>query len=202
MVTKEQLKSIMPQSLDANVERMCQPLNDTMDKFLINTPQRVCCFLAQIAHESMQMNRTRELWGPISWQLLYERDFNHAWPPTKDDPRNNSAYSLGNDEAGDGERYMGRGLIEVTGKKNYRLTSKGLGIDFVKSPELLEGPVYACMASGLFWMNQRINVLADQGDFDGVSDLVNFGHKTHRIGDSVGYAERLAFYEAAKSVIA
>lgn len=201
MTSKEQLKLIMPNAPDHNIERLCQPLNDTMDKFLINTPQRICCFLAQIAHESGQLNYLHELWGPTSIQLFYERDFDHAWPPTKDDPRNNSAYSLGNDEVGDGERFKGRGLIEVTGKKNYQITSKGLGVDFVKNPELLEGPVYATMSAGLFWMNNRINVMADSGDFDGVSDLVNFGHKTYRVGDTIGYAERLTFYERAKQVI-
>lgn len=199
MITKDILHAIMP--LSHHIDQFCDPLNEAMEKYQIDTVQRQAMFLAQIAHECAELNMTREGWGPTQWQVLYERDFNHAWPPTKTDHRNDSAYSLGNDAIGDGHRYLGRGCIQTTGKKNYALVSKEFGMDFVKSPELLEGPVFATMSAAWFWFSHNLNAVADSGDFDGVSDIINLGHKTQRVGDSMGYAERLAYYEKAKQVL-
>jgi putative chitinase len=196
-LTKDDIKSIMPEVLPVNLDRFCDPINVAMHKYEINTGQRQAMFIAQVAHECGQFNTVRELWGPTTWQVLYERDFNHAWPPTKDDSRNDSAYSLGNGLVGDGERYKGRGCIQITGKRNYILVSKALGQDFLVNPKLLEGPVYATMSAAWFWASHGLNQMADSGDFDGTSDIINLGHKTARIGDSLGYAERLRFYGLA-----
>lgn len=201
MLTKEDIKSIMPNVLQVNLDKFCEPLNDAMQKYEINTIQRQGMFVAQVAHECGQFEYVRELWGPTPWQVLYERDFNHVWPPTKIDHRNNSAYSLGNDHVGDGYKFLGRGCIQNTGRKNALLASKEFGVDFITDPQLLEGPVFATLSAAWFWASRGLNQVADSGDFDGVSDIVNLGHKTIKIGDSIGYAERLEFYERAKKTL-
>lgn len=198
-ITKDDLKAIMPQSV--NIERFVDPLNQILEKYGITTPIRLCMFLANTADESGQLNYTHELWGPTYFQKMYERDFSRAWPPTMKDGRNNSAWSLGNSEPGDGFRFRGHGLIQTTGRANHEKLKQVFGIDFVANPELLEGPVWACESAGYYWMSAGCNAMADKGDFDGACDLVNRGKKTLAIGDSVNYRDRLAYFERAKTVL-
>ena len=76
-----------------------------------------------------------------------------------------------------------------------------LDIDCVEHPELLEQPLNGCRSSGWFWAVNNLNHWADIPDFDGVCDAVNRGHKTAKIGDANGYAERLKYYERAKKAL-
>ena len=148
-------------------------VNATMDKHEINTPARQAAFLAQIGHESCGLQFTRELWGPTDDQKGYE-----------------GRKDLGNTQDGDGKRFRGRGLIQITGRANYREMGVALGIDCVTHPELLEVPLYAAEVSGLYWAKNRLNAKADFGDFKGITKVINGGMN--------GYMDRVSRWNKAK----
>ena len=169
-------------------------LGAAFDLAEINTPQRTADFLAQAGHESLGFAWTRELWGPTPQQLRYERNFGAAWPESTKQARtdalkvNRLAYTLGNARAGDGKRYMGRGLIQTTGRTNYILTTNKLKAlvgervpDFVSAPSMLEVPEWAALSAALFWREKKLNQFADNGDFLTLTKRINGG--THGLGD-------------------
>lgn len=199
-MTKEELQFIMRNCLRSTVDKYIDSLNTTLIKYEINTPLRVACFIANVAEESGELRYTRELWDGKGHQALYERDFNHVWPPSKEDRRNETAYSLGNAKVGDGRRYLGRTFIQQTGYTNYSILAKDIGVDFITHPEKLEEPQYACEGAGHYWKRMRLNSVADLGKFDNVCDIINFGHPTQKEGDSVRYSERLKYFNFAKQI--
>lgn len=146
--------------------------------FSIDSPKRLAAFLAQIGHESGRLVYVRELWGPTAAQTRYE-----------------GRLDLGNIYPGDGKRFMGRGLIQTTGRANYRATRDGLFAflmdvpDFEASPADLEQPEWAALSAAWYWYDRNLNALADVGDFKGITLKINGGLN--------GYADRLALYEAA-----
>lgn len=172
MVTLDQLRKIMPLA-GKRAEVFCAPLNAAMAEFAIDTPARQAAFLAQVAHESGQLRYVREL---ASGQ---------AYEGRKD---------LGNTASGDGPRFRGRGLIQVTGRANYRACGDALGLDLIDTPELLEQPANACRSAAWFWKTHGLNELADAGDQVRVTRRVN--------GGTNGLAERLAYFETAEKVLA
>ncbi len=163
MVTIQLLSVVFPLAKLERIEEFFIPLDTTMSEFQINTPLRVAAFLAQIGHESGQLKYVKELWGPTEQQLKYE-------PPSA------LATTLGNLFTGDGFAYRGRGLIQVTGRMNYRACGRALLIDLEGDPELLEIPMNACRSAGWYWQSHGINVPADMGDFKRVTKLVNGGY--------------------------
>jgi len=132
------------------------PLSAAMDRFEINTPDRISAFLAQIMVESGRLAYVREIWGPTKWQVKYE-----------------GSASLGNTQPGDGRRFCGRGLIQVTGRRNYDLCGKALGLDLLSSPELLGRPDHAAMSAAWFWQSNGLNELADAGLFERITRRIN-----------------------------
>lgn len=127
-----------------------------MMEFAIVSPMRAAMFIATIGHESKGFLHTREIWGPTPAQSRYE-----------------GRRDLGNTEPGDGFRYRGRGLIQVTGRANYQALSDGLGADYINNPERLERSVDAARGSGWWWFNNGCNEIADTGDFLLLSIRVN-----------------------------
>lgn len=164
-----------------------QPLQAACDKYAIATPLGVAAFLATVGVESARLVFVKEIWGPTLAQTAYE-------PPSK------KASELGNTQPGDGARFCGRGLIQVTGRRNYTLAAIGLDLDLLNHPELLEQPVNAAMSAGWYWFNRKLNALADAGDFLGVSRAVNLGSATSKAMPN-GWVDRAAFYGAAKKVL-
>lgn len=150
--------------------------------FGINTPQRIAAFLAQIGHESGRLAYVREIWGPTPAQARYE-----------------GRADLGNTQPGDGKRYMGRGLIQTTGRANYRATRDGLAQylphvpDFEAVPALLERADMAAMSAAWFWHSRGLNALADVGDFLKITRRIN--------GGTNGLADRQALHEAARAAL-
>jgi putative chitinase len=148
-----------------------------MAEFEINTPARQAAFLAQIGHESGQLRYVRELASGEDYE---------------------GRKDLGNVEPGDGERYKGRGLIQITGRKNYLACSMALFNDdrLIQFPELLEDPTNACRSAGWFWKSSGLNELADEG-------MASFGIVTRRINGGLnGMADRLTLYRKAQEVLA
>ena len=157
-------------------------LEAVMARFDINTPLRAAHFIAQAGHESDRLVAVKEYWNParLAYQQRYE-----------------GRADLGNTEPGDGERYMGRGLTQITGRKNYALLSQALGVDFVAQPQLLERLDYAALSAGWFWQSGAglnlshaalnalqqyslgagvdLNVIADKDDIQTITYCINGG---------------------------
>lgn len=189
-LTADQLQQILaiPQlpaaALKARAEKWLPYLQAAMDEFQITTPERCAHFLAQIAHESGRFAFLRELWGPTRTQARYE-----------------GRRDLGNVVAGDGFRFRGRGLIQITGRANYRAAAAALGVPLLLQPEMLERPDIAARASAWWWHENGLNELADIGNVDHVSDRINRGRITAAVGDSNGYPERKQLTDRALRVL-
>ena len=147
-----------------------------MAEYGITTPARQAAFLAQIGHESGGLHWLVEIWGPTEAQRRYE-----------------GRRDLGNTQPGDGYRFRGRGLLQTTGRDNYKRTGQALGVDLITAPELLATPPHAARSAGWYWQSNRLNELADAGGFRLITRRINGGYN--------GYPERLALYEAAKGVL-
>jgi putative chitinase len=179
-ITAQQLLQILPNAgKQAGV--FASALNLAMDRYQINTRLRMAAFVAQIGHESGQLIYVRELWGPTPAQSRYE-----------------GRKDLGNTVAGDGLRYRGRGLIQVTGRANYKTCSEALGLDLINHPELLEQPQHAAMSAAWFWSTHGLNALADSGDNRNIGSIINTGGKGRTPN---GATERQAFYDVALKVL-
>jgi putative chitinase len=190
-------------------------LLDAMERFNIYTPDRIRMFLANVGIESGGLKYVSEIWGPTAQQKRYERDMNYVWPSSIAQSRepgyevNRLAYGLGNVAVSDGKRFAGHGLMQVTGRANHKAIQAQLmmampGMDvpnFEQNPEQLTEPLWAAFSAGNFWHSYNLNIYADAGDFDGVCDVINIGHKTEQVGDANGYNQRLALYKATQELI-
>ena len=163
---------IMPQA-GRRATLFLEPLKAAMAEFGIDTPLRQAAFLAQVGHESGQLRYVRELASGAAYE---------------------GRADLGNVVAGDGVRFKGRGLLQVTGRANYAACGVALGLDLLAAPQLLEQEVAACRSAGWFWQSRGLNRLADAGDQERVTRRVNGGVN--------GLAERLALYVVARKVLA
>ena len=175
-ITQQQLLQILPNA--GQVAGVFVPvLNAAMGHYQIVGTKRVAAFIAQIGHESGQLKYVKEIWGPTAAQARYE-----------------GRKDLGNTVAGDGSKYRGRGLIQITGRANYMTCGEGLGLDLIKQPELLEKPQHACMSAAWFWATKGLSTLADAGQFDKITRRINGGQN--------GAADRQALYARALKVLA
>ena len=191
MITLEQLTGICTVTPRRTLELFVEPLAATCDEFEIDTLARQAAFLAQVAHESG------------GFHYLRERASGNAYEGNA---------HLGNTEPGDGRRFKGRGLIQITGRKNYTLAGEALGLPLVEQPELLEEPVQACRSAGWFWtvgaglnlsrrardhgvpIGVNLNDLADAGDFEGITLAINGGLN--------GQQDRLVYFRRAQGALA
>ena len=181
MLTDTQLSQIMRNASQRKRQLYLQPLNDAMQAYGINSLARAAAFIAQIAHESGELNFMEELWGPTAAQKRYE-------------PPSDLARRLGNTEKGDGFRFKGRGPIQITGRANYQTYGALLGIDLISAPERAASPEVAFKIAGLFWQRNGLNALADAGNFRAITQRINGGQN--------GAADRERFFKLAKTVLA
>ena len=194
-------------------DKWLQPLIETCVEFEINTPQRVAAFVAQTSHESggytmlsenlnyraatlaaCWPNRFAEL-GPDKKPKRNEKG---ALIPTKvaesiagkPELIANMVYSsrMGNGpaESGEGWKYRGRGLKQLTGKDNYARCGRDLGLDLVGNPDLLLEPIPAARSAGWFWKSNALSAFADAGDIKGMTKKINGGY--------IGLEARQALY--------
>lgn len=175
-VTAQQLLQILPNA-GAKAGVFAPALNTAMGRYQIIGVPRVAAFIAQIGHESGQLLYVRELWGPTPAQARYE-----------------GRADLGNTQQGDGFKFRGRGLIQITGRANYAECGEALGLDLISHPELLEQPEWATKSAAWFWSTRGLNTLADAGDFERITRRINGGLN--------GLADRLALWEKARAVLA
>ena len=190
---------------------LTQALNTAMARFGIDSPARAAAFLAQVAHESNELRHLVESLNYAAERLV------QVWPrrfPTLDFARQydrqpekiaNYVYAnrLGNaDEAsGDGWRFRGRGLMQTTGRTNYRAAGAALGLPLEAQPEQLETPPVAALAAAQFWSSHGLNEIADTSD--GPTGDATFAHITQVInGGQLGQDARREYWARAKAALA
>lgn len=124
----------------------------------INTPTRMAEFITQACLETDYFKTLREYWGPTAAQKRYE-----------------GRADLGNVVAGDGKRFMGRGIFQLTGRDNYKRYGKRLGLDLIKEPDLAATPEISARAAVLYWNDKGLNAYADARDTKAISRAINRG---------------------------
>lgn len=199
-VTLELLKEICPKTKSTVLAKYVEPLNKVGEHFgLFENPKRMAAFLAQVAHESGAFNFTKEGLSYSAQSLM------KVWPkrfPTlaiaKQYARNpqkiaNKVYANrmgnGSEASGDGYKFCGRGLIQLTGKDNYSRFAKSIGKSLDETVAYLETPEGAVASAAWFWDANKLNIYADKGDFVGLTRRIN--------GGTIGLADRKHHYDIA-----
>jgi len=204
-----------------NAELFLPFIQGTCKAYDITSPKRIAAFLSQIGHESAGMSRLEENLNYSAQGLAntwptrfaqrnmageYLMDAKRRKVPTaralqiqrKPELIANVVYSNrmgnGDEESGDGARFIGRGLKQLTGKNNYRACGIAIGADFVTEPDKLLLPVNAALSAGWFWSVNKLNTLADVGDVEGMTKRIN--------GGTIGLKERVALYQQALPLFA
>ena len=199
-ITREQLAQIIPKN--PYIDQWCSALNKLLPDYEINTPQRVAAFLAQCAHESGGFVFLRENLNYRAESLM------RTWPrhfPTMEianqyarQPERiaNRAYAnrMGNgpEESGDGARYLGRGLIQLTGKNNYEAFAESIETPVEEIPAYLETFEGAVQSACWFWETNNLNRFADVGDILTMTKRIN--------GGTIGLEDRMKHYAHALEV--
>lgn len=168
----EQFAQCFPTASKLRVAQFVEPLNRTMQQYEINTPQRIQMFLAQIGHESGGLRYLEELASGKAYE---------------------GRLDLGNTQIGDGVRYKGRGLIQLTGRRNYTLASLALDQPLIEKPELLSSIELSALSSGWFFSNNNLLPICDSGDFKKLTKRINGGLN--------GYEDRLKYLEWCKKAV-
>jgi len=154
-MTPDDLKKIFIHARPAALEVFAGPITVVMDKYEINTPLRQAHFLAQIGHESGELRYREEI---ASGEAYEGRD------------------DLGNTEEGDGPRFKGRGLIQLTGRANYLAYGQFLGRDLLAAPQLVAEDENLCAnVAGWFWLKRNLNSYADADDVNMITKRINGG---------------------------
>ncbi len=200
MITLEVLQAICPKTKKTVLSTYVEPLNVTAEYYeMFSNVKRVAAFLAQIAHESGGFNFVIE-------NLNYSADglrkiFGKYFPTQelaneyarKPEKIANRVYANrmknGDEESGDGFKFRGRGLIQLTGRDNYTRFSEALGISLDETVSYLETPNGAVVSAGWFWDNNKLNSYCDKDDFIGLTKRIN--------GGTIGLADRKHHYELA-----
>ena len=195
MMTNEQLAALGIE------DKWYQPLIDTFSKYGINTTQRQACFIGQSQHESgnfktLQENLNYSAEGLMkTWPSRFptaEIAEQYARQPAKIAGK---VYNgrLGNTSEEEASKYLGRGLIQLTGKENYANCGSGIGVDLLSNPDLLTTLEYACLSAGWFWNKKGLNDLADTGDYETMTKRIN--------GGLIGLDDRKAKIAKAKEIL-
>lgn len=189
-VTADQLAGIFGVKA-VSVGQWVEPINAVIIKAELNTRQRLAMFLAQVGHESANLTAVRENlnYGADGLLGTFGKYFDKASAARyarKPEAIANRVYanrmSNGNEASGDGWKFRGRGLIQVTGKANYIDCGAFLGLDLLNNPELLETNLNAALSAGWYWSTKGLNAFADRQDVEGATRRINGGLNglTHR----------------------
>jgi putative chitinase len=187
-----------------NAEKYVGYLNDACERFQINTNARICAFIAQTCEESGNLSVISEnlnyrpdvivkLWPKFSYEVAKEAC------DSGPEAVGNLIYGnrMGNVNPGDGYKYRGRGFIQLTGRDNYALSSKFLGVDLVNNPDLVLQPEYCALTAAEYWQRNGCNELSDPDNEQAVEMV------TKRInGGYINLDIRLANWRKAKRVFA
>jgi putative chitinase len=175
LISREDFNRIFKYTSERDRQKYYEPINQTLKEFQINTPARIAAFLAQLAHESGSLRYSEEIASGA------------AYEGRKD---------LGNVKVGDGKRYKGRGLIQVTGRHNYTKYGKILGLPLAENPKLAENPTNSARIAGAYWQACGLNKLADKNTLESfklISRRINGGYN--------GLSDRINYWNLAKSIL-
>lgn len=203
-LTLEQLKQLLPKN--PYVEQWHGALSQLLPDYEINTPQRIAAFIAQCAHESAGFMFLKENLN-YRWQSLrkvFPKYFpddaiaqQYAAMPNKQEAIANRIYAsrMGNgpEESGDGYRFCGRGLIQLTGRDNYTFFAGSLDISVEEASEYLQTFEGAAQSACWFWETNNLNQWADKGDIVTLTKRIN--------GGTIGLEDRIKHYEHAVHVL-
>ena len=201
LVTFDQLNEFFEDTSEDIIAKYVEYLNDVLSFYEINNPQRISMFLAQVGHESGGMRTIKENLNYSADGLKkifpkYFRTVNPADYAKKPEKIANRVYAsrMGNgDEAsGDGFRYCGRGLIQLTGKSNYLAFAQDMNMSLEEATEWLKDEEGATWSAGWFWDSRELNQWADKGDILTVTKKIN--------GGTIGLEDRKHHYEAALEI--
>ena len=188
MITKEQLRRAIPDAKESSIEKYYEPLIAAMEHYSINTKNRIAAFLANLAHESAAFNTIEENLNYTGSRLLqvWPRHFRgrnvnlyHRNPQKIANLVYSNRMGNGDKSSGDGWRYRGRGLIQLTGKSNYQLFSDAIDADIVSNPDWIFTPEGATISAGWFWNSRKLNSLADVEDLKEITRKINGGYHGH-----------------------
>lgn len=171
-ITIENFIKTMPGATRVNAEKYLDGLNAAIIRYDLSTPLRLAHFLAQVGHESGSLRYHEE----IASGKAYE-----------------GRIDLGNTVKGDGVKFKGRGLIQITGRANYKAYGDSVGIDFIANPTLLGQTPHAVDSAGWFWNLKKLNMLADKDDVLHITKKIN--------GGTNGIADRKARLVNAKKIL-
>lgn len=165
-LTYEDLKELAPKAKGSILDDIVYHQAVLEEHGIVQGPRRQM-FLAQIAHESDGFRTTREYASGRAYE---------------------GRQDLGNTEEGDGIRFRGRGLIQLTGRANYKAFAHWSGVEVEDEPELLEEFPLALEAAVWYWDSRDLNTLADKGDFERITRKINGG--LNGLEDRQRYLER------------
>ncbi len=175
LITYEHFTRCLPYARKADLDLFFEPLNRAFAEFEINNIARIAAFIAQVAHESGSLRYKEEIASGAAYEG--RRDLGNLYP-------------------GDGRRYKGRGIIQLTGRHNYKWASEQLGIDLVANPQKATEPIISSRIACLYWKSRGLNQYADQNTkkaFKEITRKINGGYN--------GWSDRLNHWNIAKKVL-
>jgi len=198
LVSRAQLAKFFDHTPANVIDHYVEPLNNALQHFQINTPDRIAMFMAQVGHESGGLTHIEENLNYRAERLpvvfpRYFRDVNPSAYARNPEKIANRVYAnrMGNgpESSGDGYRYRGRGLIQLTGHDNYARFANDMGMSVEEAVEYLSTPEGAAMSAAWFWSKNGLNEIADRGDVVAATKRIN--------GGTIGLADRQAHYSEA-----
>jgi len=203
-LTLDQLKQLLPKN--PYVSQWHHALSQLLPDYEINTPQRIAAFIAQCAHESGEFTALKENlnYRAVTLRKIFPKYFptdeianQYASLPNKQEAIANKVYANrmgnGDESSGDGYRYCGRGLIQLTGKENYSWFAASLGIPVEEASEYLQTFEGAVQSACWFWETNNLNQWADNDDILTLTKRIN--------GGTIGLEDRKKHYEHAKHIL-
>lgn len=205
LLTVDQLRAMIPTNTE--VEEWCEELNKALPKYGITTDKRIAAFISQCAHESQDFRTLSENLNYREDTLLrvFSRYFGPGKRAASEYARNpeklaNYVYmdefrtsKLGNTQPGDGWRFRGRGLKQLTGRDNYTRFAKDYNMTAEQAAEWLETKEGALASALWFWNTNKLNIVADSGDVRAMTKRIN--------GGDIGLADRQARYTRAMAAL-
>lgn len=206
MITVAQLQQILPANKE--VAAWHKAIVAILPKYGIVTSKQVAAFLAQCGHESADFTVLEEnlYYSAKQLQKTWPKRFNAKLAAeVAKQPRRIAeiAYGgrMGNSQPGDGYLFRGQGIIQLTGRENFMLFGQSLNINAEAAAEYVHTKQGAVEAAGWYWKRNNLNSWVAKDDIDGLSDAINIGRKTAKIGDAHGYPERLKRFNRALNVL-
>lgn len=187
MITEEKLKKVFKNASSEKIKLYTEAFNRVFPQFEINSPKRIAAFLGQIAVESGELKYDKEL--ASKWNKKNVKDPSEPIGSLYEGRKN-----LGNTQKGDGPKFIGRGILQLTGRANYESYGKKLGLDLLTNPELVCTPEVSVKVACQYFKDRGLLALADAWNLDEITRRVNGNAKLH-------LEQRIAYSEMAKKIL-